>query len=351
MAIMAERFTSDALDAALARWRDAGVISVDQANAIRELELRRPGSLASTGRSAITPSMLVTWIGGFLVLVASAIFVALGWEGMGEVQRFIWAALAVAMPWAAAWYVRRSRQPLAETAGAALLAIGTVALVLFGYTFYHLVGLWPEDGMGALARERRENLLWLTSSAVVAMVAAIFAFRLRIPSMLLLTGFFGWLAWTDALDTWYLRDEFRDPEPWVMSMYGVVLVLIGFVVVRRGLRRHAFWLFLSGLTATFLFLGIDSLGEPLGITGLTFLALSAVAIVLSVRTVYRIFLIYGALGLYSWVSALIVETFGGSRLVAFGLIVLGAVIVAAGLAWQRRSDRGHHVERPGLRSS
>jgi FtsH-binding integral membrane protein len=123
--------------------------------------------------------------------------------------------------------------------------------------------------------------------------------------------------------------------------------VVGFVVAGRSLRQHAFWLFLSGLTATFLFLGIDSAGNPLGVTGLTLLALAVVAIVLSVRTDYRVFLIYGALGLYGWVSTLIVETFGGSRVVAFALILLGAVIVAAGLAWQRWSRHRLEDHRPG----
>jgi len=45
---------------------------------------------------------------------------------------------------------------------------------------------------------------------------------------------------------------------------------------------------------------------------------------------------------------LIVETFGGSRPVAFALILLGAAIVALGLAWQRWLEPWWRRRRSGL---
>lgn len=349
---MAGRFdpTADpraSLDSALERWRAAGVITADQVDAIREMEASAPVA-ARPVRGGFTPSTLITYIGGFLVVVASIVFVALGWRDMGDIQRLVWGTLAVVVPWGAGFFLRRLHEPLALHAGSILIATGTVAIMLFGFTLYRVLGWWPEAwnhwDADAAANEDRVGQLMMSSQIVAALVAGVFAFRLRTPWMLLLTGLLGWMAWTTAVDQWVPREELEDPSMWVMSLYGVAFVAAGLVVDRLRMRQYAFWLFLVGLTATFVFLGIDSFDDALGPTGLTFLALAVVAIVLSMVTDYQVFLLYGALGLYGWVSALIIDAFGGSRTVAAILIALGVVIVLAGLAWQRFfADRiGHH---------
>lgn len=334
------------LESALERWRTAGVITADQAEAIREMEASAPVAVRPV-RGGFSPSTLITYIGGFLVIVASVVFVALGWRDMGDIQRLVWGTLAVAVPWGVGFFLRRLDQPLAIHAGTVLLAAGTVAILLFGFTLYRVLGWWPDAwsqwDADASANEDRVNQLMMVSQVVAALVAGVFAFRLRVPWLLLLTGVLGWIAWTTAIDQWVPREEFEDPALWLMALYGVAFVLAGLVVDRLRLRQHAFWLFLVGLTATFVFLGIDSFKDALGPTGLIFLALAIVAIVLSMVIDYQVFLLYGALGLYGWVSALIIDAFGGSRTVAAILIALGVVIVLAGLAWQRFfADRIHH---------
>jgi hypothetical protein len=336
----------DTLDTALMRWYQAGIITGPQAEAIRALESgTRPSHLPVNARTVITPSMLLTWIGGFLVVVASIVFVGLGWGDMGKAQQFFWGMLAVLVPWGAAYFLRRTGRPLAEAASLVLTALGTLAIVLFGYTFYRLVGWWPEHPDDPASQDRTNELM-MSSQVVAAVVAAVFAFRLRAPWMLLIAGGLGWIAWISGVDLWVPRNEFEDPPMWIMALYGVILVTLGLAVSRMGLRQHAFYLFLVGLAATFILLGIDSFDDVLGPTGLTFLALAIAAIVLSMWIEFRVFLVFGAIGLYGWVSALVIDAFGGSRPVAFGLIVLGVVIVMTGLAWQRwfqgRFDRHGH---------
>jgi hypothetical protein len=338
--------TSGTFDQALENWQRAGLITHRQAESILAFEA---GELSGPAPApAITPSTLITYIGGFLVVVASVVFVALGWEDMGDAQRLLWGTVAVACPWGAGFFLRRRDQPFATHVGAVLIAAGTVAILLFGFTLFRIIGWWPSDWQytdpDAATKEDRANQLMMASQLVAALVAAVFAFRLRVPWMLLLTGVIGWFAWTTAIDQWAPRAGMEDPALWLMALYGGLLVCAGLVVSRMDLRQHAFWLFLSGLTATFVFLGIDSFDDALGPAGLVFLALAVVAIVLSMVIDYQIFLLYGTLGLYGWVSALVIDAFGGSRPVAFGLIVLGVVVVAAGLAWQRwvAGRIGHH---------
>jgi hypothetical protein len=329
---MVDRTTGTGLEQALARWRQAGIITPAQAEAIQRLEAHAPASPLPTGRFRLNPATLVVYIGAFLVAVASIVFVALGWSDMGASQQFIWGTLAVAVPWGAAYGLRRTGTPMAVQGSIPLVIAGNVALLLFVYTLYRLAGWWPEHPDRPSSQDTTSQLMAL-DFGIAAVVAAGIAFWLRLPFMLLLASGAGWMAWLQIVDQIWSR-EGEDPILQI-SLYGFALVALGFVVMWLGRRQDAFWLFLAGLAVAFLFVGIDAFDDALGPTGLLFLVMALAAIGVSLWLEFRVFLLFGAVGLYGWVSALIVETFGGSRVVAFALIVLGAVIVASGLAWQR----------------
>lgn len=341
---------AEAFEQALDRWRRAGIITPRQAEAIQNFE--RGEFAGPTPGPSISPSTLITYIGGFLVVVASAVFVGLGWQDMGNAERFMWSALAVGLPWVAAFFLRNTGAPLGVHASAVLLALGSLALMLLGYSTFRLIGWWPTTLDTPESQDRTNELMMIGQIATIT-ATVIFAFRFNIPWMLLISGVVGWFVWLGATDLWIPRDERTDPALWILSLYGIVGVASGLVVDRIRLRQHAFWLFLTGLTATFVFLGIDSFDNALGPAGLTFLLLAILAIAISMVINYRAFLIYGALGLYGWISALVIDAFGGSRPVALGLILLGVVIVAAGIGWQRwiqphigRRHDAHHAPIP-----
>jgi hypothetical protein len=338
---MAEQLPRNVLDPALERWRQANILTEAQVDAIRDLEgVPAPGRLASPAQ--ITPTTILIYIGVFLVLVASIVFVALGWNDMGKTEQMMWGTLAVAMPWIGGTFLRRSGQPLAEHGSDVLMAVGSLALIMFTYTFANLVGWWPERSTRQANLDREQEILLIGQVASVA-ASAWFAFRFQAAWMLAISGLVGWLAWSQAIERFWRDDRATDTDLWKMALYGVALIVFGLIIDRLAWRQHAFVLLFVGLVVAFLFLGIDAYDDALGPTGLLFLAMAFVAIVLSAFTEFRVFLIFGALGLYGWLSALVVETFGGSRPVAFGLILLGALIVALGLLWQSRlGDWVHH---------
>lgn len=333
---MAEPLPRSALESALVRWRTADIITDDQATAIRNLE----ASLASPLRadeSRITPTTILIYLGVFLVVVASVVFVALGWDDMGDIEQMIWGTTAVLLPWAAAYVLRRSSQPLAEHGANVLLVLGALALMLFTYTLANLLGWWPQQPHGyeyTQAQLDREQQILLVGQLWCVAVTARFSLRYRSAWMLAVSGIVGLIAWTQILDLWWRTDETGEISPWKTAIYGTVLMGLGLVANHIGWRKHGFVLLLLGLIFTLFVYGIDDFDNPLGGSGLAFLAISMLAIVLSVYTEFRVFLIFGALGLYGWLSALVVKTFGGSRPVAFALILLGALIVVIGLAWQ-----------------
>ena len=326
---MAQRVSHTDLESALARWQDANVISAEQANQIRALEAPEPDA------GFREPAQILTWLGGFLALVATAVFIGIDWNNMGAAQQTMWAALAIAGSWGLAWFLRRKDDPIRIQVSNVLVIAGTLLIMLLAYSMYRLTGLWPERP-SAPASQRTTNDLMGVAQVVTAIVAVYWAFRLRVSWMLLPAGFVGWIAWMAWMDHFReatdLESEF---ELLRLSLYGVLLVLAGLIVARLGWKHHATWLFLVGLTINLIMLGIRSFEDPMGLNALIFLAMTLIAIALGLISEMRIFLIYGAIGLYGWLSALVIETFGGSRPVAFALILVGALIVVAGVAWQR----------------
>ena len=343
---MTQRPSDRTLEDALERWHQSGIITPEQASAIRDLERRSPHpALAAPERPRISPATLIIVIGAVLVVVASAVFIGLGWSSMGRVQQFVWATLAVVLSWGVAWRMRRTGSALAVQGSAYLIALGNVALLLFGYTLFRLTGIWP-DRPNLTENEDTVRALAAINLGVSAVVAAGFAFRLRLPFMLLVAGSLGAWAWHDLIMLVAMDDDAVAPDDWKMGLYGLFLIAAGMLLARRGLRQHAFWLFLVGLSVAFLYLGIFAFDSALGAGGLLFLLMAIAAVGASLWLEFRVFLLFGALGLYGWVSALIIDTFGGSQIVALLLILVGAAIVLAGLAWQRWLGSWRQRRRP-----
>ena len=326
---MARGISRSELESALARWQQEQVISPEQAGKIREMETTAPDVLPRE------PAQVLTWLGGFLALIASAVFIGVDWNNMGAAQQTMWAVLGIGVLWGIAWALRRKDELLRVQASNLLVIVGTLMIMLLAYTLYRLTGLWPEHPDRPSSQDTTTRLMGI-AQAVTAVVATFWAFRLRVSWMLLPAGWIGWMAWMSGIDAIRsIGNVETERDVLFLAIYGILLVGAGLVVARFGWKHHATWLYVVGLTINLIMLGMRSFENPLGLNGMVFLVLTVVAIALGIMSDQRIFLLYGAVGLYGWLSALVIETFGGSRPVAFALILVGVVIVVAGGAWQR----------------
>ena len=138
------------LGEAIARWREAGIISGDQAAKIlsheRDLRVRvdlAPAGAKLAGRRVLQLGSIISYIGGFLILFALTIFIGSAWDSMSRSLQFFWALVAVAGLLGAGFALRRF--PPAWLGGNLLVFAGAGALPLLIYTFQRLVGWWPGE--------------------------------------------------------------------------------------------------------------------------------------------------------------------------------------------------------------
>lgn len=102
------------------------------------------------------------------------------------------------------------------------------------------------------------------------------------------------------------------------------LILFGIALTLWGKKHHAFWLKLYGLVGlqiafTTLFLSSDSI-----FFGLLFLFIYLVMVGLSVRFREVIYLVFGAIGTYTYITRLVFDTFKGTAYFSLLLGLLGS---------------------------
>lgn len=140
------------LDEQLGRWRSEGLISAEQATAIRAFE--EP----ETHRIPLVAEVL-GYLGGSLALVAIGVLVSQYWSQMELWARLLLVAVLTIVFLAAGWWIRRIENPAVARLKSFLWALGTVGVGLW-------FGLLADGSFGA--EEATVSLIAFGAAAVVA---------------------------------------------------------------------------------------------------------------------------------------------------------------------------------------
>ncbi len=325
-----------ALTDRLRRWIAAGLITSEQGTAIERFEAAGPGD-ASSRQTPISFGAVLMYLGGFLILLAVTIFLALSWDAYSLAGQFAWATLAVGGLWLVGAILRRNYR--SALPGNLLILAGTGAVPLLVYTLLRLTGFLPERlssyDTGEFHSRVQATWLIIEAASIAASVAA--ARRTRFGPTLLLTGLWGWLLAAD-LTRWTRHDgkwSWHDADLWAGAAAGAILIGAG-MLARRG-RAPAFdrWLFLTGHTVlliNLMVLGLvnDSFGLALG-----FLVLYLATVIASVWLQSTIFLVFGAGGTYGLICYLVLRNLHDAGEITLGLVFIGLIVVFTGIVYQK----------------
>lgn len=328
--------TDTALAGRLRRWVAAGLITPEQGAAIERFEMAHAATAADT-RLRISFGAVLMYLGGFLILLAVTIFLALSWESYGLAGQVVWAALAVGGLWLLGSLLRRKES--ARLAGDLLTFAGTGAVPLLVYTLVRLSGFLPHtlESYDTGEFQARVQATWTIIAIASIAAALVTALRTRFGPALLLAGLWGWLLatdltrWARQAGTW----AWDDPELWAGAAAGVALLGAGLLALRGRHRPFATWLFLAGHTALFLNLAILGLSrESLGLA-LLFLALYLAIVIASVWLQSTVFLVFGAGGTYGLICYLVLRNLRDAGSITLGLVFIGLFVAFTGIAYQK----------------
>ena len=309
----------------LERWQRQGLITEKQLRSIlaeEDLEAKPAVVERKTGLNLIT---VAYYFGGFLALFSFTFFIGMSWADLSDWARFGIAFGALFAIGAIGVWLRFLLSY--QTAGGLLLFVAVAILPLFIYTIARLIGGWPDD---ASFYELRFVLIFLGLGSLVGALAALIYTHFSLIALLVAASLHIIL-----LDIAQMVGGASYPfgESTAAISGGLILLGIGLTMWEK--KRYAFWFKLYGLVSlqiafTGLFVDSESV-----LFGLLFLLVYLVMVGLSLRFREVIFLVFGAIGFYTYITRLVFDVFEGEAYFPLVLGIIGLSIVVLAVLYQK----------------
>ena len=307
------------------------------------------GQAAAGERPQFRAAHLLYYFGGLLAIGAASLFLNAAWNQLGP-----WMGAALAIGYAigcwhvAAWLLEQRR--LAIPAGV-LGALVTVCTPVAIFSLQKALGWWPSGHDVYTDYHRWVDWHWWFMELGTLVVGTIVFYRFRLPFLTLPIAVTLWYIGMDlaAVVTggeadWELRRQFT-------LLFGLATIMLALWIDLRqcGPRDQAFWIYLFGLIGFWGALSATSSDSELAKLG--YCAINLGLILAGAILARRTFVVFGGLGVASYLGHLAHNVFEDSLLFPFTLTLIGLAAIGAGVVWQRNEDaiegRLQRV-RPGL---
>lgn len=323
----------------LEQWVEKGLITPEQLTNIRShIEAAGPvAEQAKAGpeqRKGLNFVSLAYYFGGFMILLAYTIFMGLQWESLEFTGQIAISLFTIVVLWAIGYFLQRSGFRIA---GGLLIFAGTGIVPLFVFTVQRALGIWPDDQTYAYMEFYRiVAQTWILLELISIGVAVIVIWRVRFTLISLLIAFWTWFLSMD-ITRWVSRSDYwtwSDREQIVSTTIGVGMLGLGVWLQRRTKQDYSFWFYLFGHIIVLSHLSALTLNRE-GFLGIVYLAVYISFVVASVWLQRRVFLVFGAIGCYSYLSYLAFQVFQGALGFVFALGVIGILIVLTAVGYQK----------------
>ncbi|HKP54180.1 MAG TPA: DUF2157 domain-containing protein [Chloroflexia bacterium] len=324
------------------KWVNEGLITEEQSRTIRRhVEETGPSAIKAPAghepRKALDMVTIAYYFGGFMILLAYTFFIGIQWRSFGYLGQFLISAFTTAILWGIGAFLRRGTFSMA---GNILIFAGTGIIPLVAYTLAQALGIWPQvpgyDSTDYKDFHQTIRPYWVYLE-VVSILAAVIAIRLiRFPLITMLIAFWGWYLSMD-LARWVAQAPFAsydDMEQLVSVAVGAAMLLIGFFLQRRTREDYSRWLYLFGHLVLLGNLSALTYRKE-GLLGLIFIVVYLSFVAASVWLQRPVFLVFGALGCYGYLTYLAYRIFEGSTAFPIALAVIGLMIVLTTVAYQK----------------
>lgn len=273
------------------------------------------------------------YLGALIVMSAMGWFMTLGWQQFGGFGIFViasgYAAIFVLVG-RNLWNTESLQIP-----GGLLMtmAVWMTPLAIYGLEWHF--GLWPQGSPGAF----RSYHQYIKASWVLmelgTIAAGFLALRFfRFPFLTFPIAFSLWFLSMDLTPLLLGQDSFSwDQSLWISLWFGLAILLAAYLVDRRTKEDFAFWGYLFGLLA--FWGGLSLMGRESELGKFLYCLLNVGLIFLAPFLERRIFAVFGSLGVFGYLGYLSYWVFANSILFPFALSLLGLLIIALGVLYQR----------------
>ena len=278
------------------------------------------------------------YLGALIVLFAMGVFMALGWREYGDLGLLLISgsyALFFAAAGGLLWRSGSARVP-----GGLLVTLAVYAIPLVIYAFENFAGLREPLTAGGY----ESFSAWLRSVSahmeLGALAAGILAISLvRFPFIVVPILCASWSIALDLGSTFFGGNLSDNQAEWISLVFGLAVLLASYLVdlLKKSTQDYAFWGYFFGVAAFWGSISLLKSGGEIGWGLYGFINLTLIP--LSVLLDRKVFIVFGALGVFGYVGHLAWEVFEDSLLFPFALSGVGLATIALGILYARNRRR------------
>lgn len=319
-----------------------GLLSDEQAEQLWQALAERTGNSESAvdHRPRFDLPHVAYYFGALIVIGAMSWFMTLAWEEFGGAGIFIIScvyALCFVLAGHTLWYRQNLRIP-----GGLLITIAVCLTPLAIYGLQRWTGIWIQDDPGTYPNYH----IWVKGSWLLmelgTIAAGLIALRFfRFPFLIAPVAFTLWYMSMDLTPLLFGQITFTWEQRLLVSMwFGIAVLIVAYWVdlrSRRSQEDYAFWLYLFGLLSFWTGLSLSNTDSEF--QWFLYCLINIGLISLSLLLHRRLFIIFGALGVFGYLSHLASIVFRDSLLFPFALSAIGVAIIWFGVFYQRHQRR------------
>jgi hypothetical protein len=277
------------------------------------------------------------YLGAMIVILAMGWLIGVGWEHFGGLGIFGIAVLYAALFAFIGDYLWDKKQ--LRIPGGLFMTMAVCMTPLAVYGFQRFTGWWIVDEPG----QYQDYYTWVKGGwfmmEVGTIIAGLIALKFyRFPFLTAPIFFSLWYMSMDIVPLIYGQTEFLWNERlWVSLWFGLALLVIAYIIDRRTVEDYAFWGYFFGMLA--FWFGLSLLESHNEFQRFIYCLINVGLIFLSVLLQRTIFLIFGALGVFVYISTLFYKYFSDSELFPFLLSLVGVMVIFVGVLYQKHQHK------------
>ena len=309
---------------------DSGLLSSQQADTLWEMLQGR-----ASRRPSVDAAHVAYYFGALIVIGAMGWFMTKGWETFGGIELCL-IAVAYAVAFILAGRTLWDRYGL-RIPGGLLYTVAVAMTPLAVYGIERATGLWPQKDPG-IYRDFHE---WVRGGwflmEVATVVSGLLALKFRrFPFLTAPIAFALWYMSMDLTPLLYGDQLYSySAREWVSVWFGLAMLLATYLVDlrTRGLDDFAFWGYLFGLMA--FWGGLSSMDSSSELSKFLYCLINVGLVGVSLLLRQRVFLVFGALGVFGYLGHLAYRVFEDSLIFPFVLSAIGILVIYLGVVYQR----------------
>lgn len=280
-------------------------------------------------------SKVIYYLGALIVIGAMTWFMGLSWELFGGGGIFLIASIYAvfsALLGARLWQKKDLRVP----AGLLItIAVCMVPLAIYGLENYF--GIWLEEGTEPYSHFfARVEGRWIFME-IGTILAGLIALRFfSFPFLTVPIIFSLWFFSLDVVPLILGKNPPWQQTSWITLFFGLGLILVGYLSDLYQKEKYAFWCYLFGVFFFWISLG-SLVWDKTEAIWLIYLGINVVLMIVSILLQRKIFLVFGALGIFFYLSHLAYDVFEDLLWFPFVLSFLGFALIYVGFLYQKNA--------------